>query len=963
MTAVTKDITTETTNQFPIAQLDMENHADYRHLSKVPLLNRLTDIVANHSNDPPLRRHKLMACYKGYFATSLGDIQNTFESGKAQGAITVSAIAYVVDVLLQSIFEIESTIHQDGRAGHNAITVMATGGYGRGELAPKSDVDILFLTTDKPDASAEKVINDFMYILWDLRIKVGHSVRSISDAMHDANQDMVFRTSMIDARFVTGDKGLFDNLMGQFNSNMQKWSVQGFLDAKMQEWDDRHKKSGDTRYRLEPNIKNGKGGLRDLHTLYWLARYILKVRHVEELAPLGIFTADEITRFANAQEFLWQVRCHLHYATQSATETLSFDAQVMLAERLYPPHNDTKGQGAKEFEAKSAEVSYNLGPNHAIEQLMRDYFLTVRDVGLLMGIFISAVRSQVAMTSKRRWLRLPKRAKSCQGYTLQDNQLTLTQSMIDVTSLHMVRIFQVALDNGLEIHPKTLQLLNRNLHRLKPLGKELAKDQSGTQDSSYQGADILNTFLTLLCCQTYNPAGMLGRMNECGVLGALLPDFTGIVAQMQYNMYHHYTTDEHTIRAIGTLWKLEQQQMVDVFPVVSQIIGDITNRRVLYVAVLLHDIAKGRGGDHCVLGAAVARNLCPQLGLTADETEQIAWLIENHLYMSDMAFRRDLGDVKTIDNFVKRMHSRDAMQLLYCLTAVDIYSVGDGVWTSWKAGLLHTLYYISEGAMTGNISNRQKLLDMANQKSADIRNTSTHPPKMVEDFLQALPNSYLVTTPASELLLQIDIVAQDKTDSEKIQMAWQTDEERGVTTLRVYTLDHLGLFNRITGAVSSCKVSIMGARCINLNNAMCMTILHLQDYDNNPIDHISRGHRIEEKIIKALSGEIRLSKAVANASKRYNPKAENFYVKPRVTFIDKASDELTVIECRGLDRVGLLFDISNVFLDSYVHMVDAHVVTYGERVVDIFYLRGMTGGKITDEKHRQKLQERLLKVL
>ena len=920
-------MTTHAENNFPIAQLDMQLRAGHRHLSKDNLLPKLQTIVATADDDARKRRENLMTCYKDYLETALSSIQTSFERGENDGSYTVSAIAYVMDVLLQSIYTIETNIHMNDSP--KGIAILATGGYGRGELAPCSDVDILFLTVAEPDTHMERVINDFMYILWDLGIKVGHSVRSVSDALGFARDDIVFRTSLIDTRFVTGDKGLYVSLMDDFGVAVDKWSDKDFFDAKLAEWDARHDKIGNTRYVLEPNIKEGKGSLRDLHTLYWLSRYVLKLEVIEQLIDEGIFTKDEIARLARAQEFLWKMRCHMHYVTNRPSEILNFDLQSQVAEKMY------------------ADVMDTSKPNRHVEKMMHDYFLVVRDIGLLMGIFLSSMHSIVK--TRRFSLTLTKGKKYCDGFPIMQEKVSLEESQILETPKSMMGVFRAAVENNMGIHPKTLILINRHLHKM--------------DDALRYNDAVVDDFFAILCCQKNNPVVMLGRMNECGLLSAFMPDFAGIVAQMQYNMYHSYTTDEHSIRAIGNLWRLEHGQLNDDFPVVSQVIKGIKQRRVLYMAVLIHDIAKGRGGDHSELGAKVAGDICPKLGFDKNQTELIVWLIANHLFMSDLALRRDVGDAKTIDEFVDRVQSRERMDLLYCLTAVDIYSVGDNVWNSWKSKLLRTLYYISEGVVIGNVSNREMLENMARQNTDAIYQLSTAPDAVVEKFLDMLPDNYLVTSRPEDLVSQIDMVVHSDSSDEKIHTRWAENADNDVAVLTIYIQDFVGLCAKISGALNSCNVLVVDARFINLKNDMCLCQIHLHDINGVMFNYQQDGKRVLDTIIKALSGEIWLQGSVSKNSLPSLKKIENFTVQPAVVFYDNASDSHTVVECRGRDRKGLLYDLANVFLDCHIQTDDIRINTYGERVVDVFYVRTLTGRKFYDERKRDKLREKLLEVL
>ncbi|HKH95969.1 MAG TPA: [protein-PII] uridylyltransferase, partial [Beijerinckiaceae bacterium] len=508
----------------------------------------------------------------------------------------------------------------DNPSTSERLAVAATGGYGRGTLAPGSDVDLLFLLPYKQTAWGESVVEAILYVLWDLKLKVGHATRSVDECVREAKADMTIRTSMLESRFLFGDESLFQSLVKRFDAEVVKGTAAEFVDAKLRERDARVAKAGASRYLVEPNVKDGKGGLRDLNTLFWIAKYVYRVRDVDELVKAGLFTPEEKALFARCEEFLWRVRCHLHFVTGRAEERLSFDVQRKVAERV------------------GLSPRAGLSP---VERFMKAYFLTAKDVGDLTAIVCAELEARQA---KRRPMldRMLGRFRRRRGGALEADDFVIDNNRINVSDddafardpVNLIRLFWLADRHNLATHPDATRLATRSLKRISPA---VRRDPEANR-----------LFLDILTSRNA-PEVVLRHMNETGVLGRFVPEFGRVVAMMQFNMYHHYTVDEHLIRSIGILAEIDAERTGHAHPLANSIVHTIQNRRALYVALFLHDIAKGRPEDHSIAGAAIARTLGPRFGLDAAETDTAAWLVEHHLLMSTIAQSRDLSDPKTIE--------------------------------------------------------------------------------------------------------------------------------------------------------------------------------------------------------------------------------------------------------------------------------------------------------------------------
>src|ERR1700726_151553 len=568
------------------------------------------------------------------------------------------------------------------------MAIVATGGYGRGLLAPGSDIDLLFLLPYKQTAWSESVAEALLYCLWDMGLKVGHATRSVSECIRQARGDMTIRTAILETRFLAGDKPLYDELVGRFDKEVGQGTAAEFVTAKLAEREERHRRAGQSRYLVEPNVKDGKGGLRDLHTLFWIAKYVYRVRETDELVDHGVFDAQEYRTFRRCADFLWSVRCNIHFFSGRAEERLSFDMQREIAIRLgYTSHPGMQD----------------------VERFMKHYFLVAKDVGDLTAILCAKLEDEQAkpapvlsrMVAKFRPNTKRRRVPDSDDFIIDNNRINLAApDVFKHDPVNLIRIFRLAQKNNLAFHPDAMRTVTRSL---KLVNTQLRDDPEANR-----------LFMEIL---TSNDAEtVLRRMNETGVLGHFIRAFGKIVSMMQFNMYHHYTVDEHLLRCVGYLQEIERGGN-DEFIVASDLMRKIRpeHRAVIYITTLLHDIAKGRPEDHSIAGAKVARRLCPRLGFNAPHTELGAGLLEETLTMSMVAQSRDLSDRKTIESFSAVVQSVEQMKLLTILTTADIRGVGPGVWNGWKAQLLRTLYYETEPVLTGGFSevNRARRIAVA----------------------------------------------------------------------------------------------------------------------------------------------------------------------------------------------------------------------------------------------------------
>src|ERR1700691_4571298 len=584
------------------------------------------------------------------------------------------------DEIIRILFDFAGTELHPPRVPSEAehMAVVATGGYGRGLLAPGSDIDLLFLLPYKQTAWGEQVAEALLYCLWDMGLKVGHATRSVDECIRHAKADMTVRTALLETRYLFGDVKLYDELTERFDKEVAQGTAPEFVAAKLAEREERHRRAGQSRYLVEPNVKDGKGGLRDLHTLFWIAKYVYRVREPEELIERGVFDRDEYKMFRRCEDFLWSVRCNMHFLTGRAEERLSFDIQRDIAVRLgYTAHPGLKD----------------------VERFMKHYFLTAKHVGDLTAILCSGLEELQAkpapvlsrVLAHLRPARSRRKLSETDDFVIDNDRINIARAdVFRRDPVNLIRLFHLAQKHNLAFHPDAMHAASRSL---KLIDRRVREDKEANR-----------LFLEILTSK-HDAETVLRRMNEAGVLGAFVHAFGRIVAMMQFNMYHHYTVDEHLLRCIGVLNEIERGGNRDV-ALAGELIRTIQpqHRAVLHVALFLHDIAKGRVEDHSLAGTRIARRLCPRLGMSAADTELVAWLVEVHLVMSTVAQSRDLSDRKTIENFAAVAQSLERLKLLTILTTADIRAVGPGVWNGWKAQLLRTLYYETEPVLTGGFS-------------------------------------------------------------------------------------------------------------------------------------------------------------------------------------------------------------------------------------------------------------------
>jgi len=898
-------------------------------VERAKLLEKLTLLHERLSGDPAASRRAAIEMLQAALASGRDEARMALEDG-GTGRACAEALSGQTDDLLRVALEMSARWLAPAQPGQSLPTIVAVGGYGRGMLAPFSDIDLLFLLPDRPPPGVERVVESLLYVLWDLKQKVGHATRTIDECLKQARADMTIRTTLIEARFIVGDKGLFETLQKRFDAEIVAKTAPEFVAAKLAEREARVRRAGASRYLVEPNVKEGKGGLRDLNTLFWISKYVYRVRSAHELVAAGVFSPREFALFRRCEEFLWSVRCRLHFLAGRAEERLSFDVQRPIARQLG-------------YSTRAGLID--------VERFMKHYFLIAKDVGDLTAIVCAALEERQTKRTPafgRLVGRLRRRTRAiadAEDFKVDNDRVNvISDDAFERDPVNLIRLFWIADRSNLPIHPNATRLVTQSLKRIDARLRE--------------DAEANRLFLDILTSRNA-PEIALRRMNEAGVLGRFIPDFGRVVGMMQFSMYHHYTVDEHLIRAVGELSGVEAGRLAEDLPLATKIMPQIAHRTELYLATFLHDIAKGRGVDHSLAGAEVARKLCPRLGLSPANSERVAWLIEQHLVMSNMAQGRDLLDPRTAEALSAIVQTQERLKMLLALTVADIRAVGPGVWNGWKGQLLRTLYWETEVVLGGGHS----VIDRKGRVKAAQETLRRSLPGWSDPEFDAYaqrhyPAYWLKVEPARQTA-HAKLLHAMAAETRSLATEVTTDAFHGVTAVTVVAPDHPRLLTGIAGACAAAGGNIVDAQIFTTTDGLALDTIFVSRAFERDEDELRRGQRIAANIEKTLRGEVRLSEMASPRQPR-DVRRGAFAIEPEVTVDNNLSRRYTVVEVSGLDRPGLLRDLTATLSSLNLNIGSAHIVTFGEKAVDSFYISDLTGQKINAPARQAAIKRRLL---
>ena len=847
----------------------------------------------------------------------------------SDGSMNVGLNSILIDSLLKIVFK--NIFYKIFNNTDYIFSIIAVGGYGRGELAPYSDLDLLFLLPDNlkniQNKKTEQAIQFILYILWDLGYTVGHSTRTITECIEKSKLDLTISTTLLEKRFIIGNGENFHLLNNKFNFFIKSTKTLKFVEAKLIESELRHNRFGGSRYVVEPNVKDGKGGLRDLHTLIWISKFAYKVDSISKLINMGALTKNEAASFAEAQRFLLSVRCHLHYRALREDDRLAMDAQLDIAKIMNFKNTITQKD---------------------VERFMKRYFLATKAVGNLTRIFCAAIETEFNKPLRLNFLSFKKK-EDIYPFDIEFGRLfAKNKEVFSENPINIIKLFNISHNKNIDIHPKTLRYLN-SLRRL--INYEVRHDFTAN-----------NLFLDILTSDK-DSTRTLRLMNESNILGQFIPEFQKIVGLMQFDMYHSYTVDEHTIFTISNLYSLKNGDFKNFAPLASKVILEISSKKCLFVAMLLHDIAKGKKGDHSENGALIASVVCPRLGLSKEETKTVEWLVLQHLLMSKTAFRYELGDVKVIKSFIKKVKSVDRLNLLLVLTVADIKGVGPEIWNDWKGSLISELY--------------SKSIDMLQKDKLKATEVIKTPKKSFETYLvehglsnldvkkycSNYYNNYWEIFNLSKIINHFEIFTNMHNASKKFRVHIFDENQLKATELLVIAPDHHGLFSLISGLVAASGYDVVNAKIITRSDGYALDTFFIQNRDKKPIIEEYSKKRLLKTIAEGLEGNFNIEKALKQRWEEIPARFRAVKAPTRVIIDNNMSDEYSILEIKCKNAPGVLYRITKVITSLGFQINTANVSTYGDRVVDIFYIKNAFGSKIDDNVTIEKVKTSILKIL
>jgi len=900
------------------------------HFNRRNLVEKIENALSKKDSSKSLKQN-LLPILKNFIDDNNANIKELFMKNK-NGLYSGELRSKAIDAIILSTYDVINThafpIANPTKA--DKLSVIAVGGYGRGNLAPGSDIDILILTPYKITPRIEQVVETLLYILWDLKLKVGYAIRSLEENISKAKSDNTICTALLDARLISGDQGLWIDFNSVFKIEILSKLKEKYFYEKIKERDVRHKKMGDSRYLLEPNMKEGKGGLRDLNTIRWIISFLYQSTNSQDYLSLGVMTNKEVSFYNKAEKYFMTLRSMMHYYSKNNSDRLTFDLQLSIAKKMgYKSHAGST----------------------PIERLMKHYYLFAKDVGYLTKSVLDNIENNNFKADKPLLKKLMFNIKKNKNgvFEFHRDSIHLAKREKNIEALDVFRAYDFSAKYDLNLSNDLINIIKLNIRKIDKL----------------RNSKKANAFFINILTNINNSEKVLRSMSEIGVLGRFIPDFQKVVARVQHDMYHTYTVDEHTINAIGILRKIDNGELNSKFDLATEVIKKIVSKKVLYVALFLHDIAKGRGGDHSILGGEVAKNLCPRFGLNADETETVVWLVENHLLMSHVAFKRDLQDPNTIVDLKKRIQSAELLRLLYVLTVADITAVGPEIWNSWKDNLLKIVYNetLMEINGGGNVKSRIVLEDKAKNKLRDSLSQWSN--QEFESYIKRFFPYYWTNINFDVHLHHAKLIKDADSQDLKIKIDIESLEDQGVTEISIYTQDHLGLFARTCAGLALAGTSVQDARIVTTKDGMTVNTFLIRSATTfSLIEDKNRLATLVDTIRKTISEE-RDPKVLIKEFKNIQipSRKDSFIIEPRVLIDNLSSRTHTLIEINSKDKIGLLHSLASELFLMGLHISTARISTYGVRAVDVFYIKNMTGGKITEKDKIDAIKFRLLKVI
>lgn len=840
------------------------------------------------------------ARYAAEFKAMLADNAQHFADGEA-GSVLVHRFCVGVDGLLREMW------HELAEDISDCVDLVAVGGYGRGELCPYSDWDLWFLLCDTSDERVKQGIERFLYVLWDMNVKLGYAVRSVSETLEAMDSDWNTATAALEMRLIGGSGKPFAQLGHKADSFFAK-RRKVFVEVKLEEMKSRHHKAGDTAFLMEPDLKEGRGGLRDVQTVFWLARAWHGSSDIKQLVELGFISATEHMHLMQAQDFLLRCRVGLHVELGRAVDRLSFLNQLELAERM----------------------SYKAEPYRpAVEAFMKDYFRHAGTIQRVVGLLCLHFREEL----HPQWLK--RRRDIGDGFVLEGQRVGVRDAdVFKQDPLRLLRIFHVAQEGKRRLSGGALRQVRENVLLI--------------DDAFRANPEAQHTFLDILG-DPRNVALALKEMNDTGVLGRFIPEFRHAVGLGQFNNYHAYTVDEHTIRAIGEARNMVHHEHDERLALATDMFGRLERPELLYIALLCHDIAKGLPGDHSELGAEIAGTVCARLGVSRDAQELVAWLVRYHLLMAITSQRSDLTDPHAIASFAAVVSDMERLRYLLCLSVADIAAVGPGVWNEWKGTLLRELYLATERHLMGEEDASQGTQErVAVRIESAVVRAEPEERQQLKALLQQLPWRAIMGFPPRQLWRIACLMSASPDGGAEVLV----DAARGETLVIVLAQDRKRLLADLTGALSSGYVNIVAAQAFQIDTRRVLDVFHVQGLEGKVLCEQSDLLRLRQRMQKVIAG------GEVSRARPGKPHVLMRHVEVSVRPLPLASSRQTAVEVVAADRTGLLALLAEEIDKTGFSVRGASISTFGERVVDVFFLTH-AGGEILSQQEVDVVCQRL----
>lgn len=840
----------------------------------------------------------------------LEHLKSDFHAGTAVVHL-VHERALFIDRLLTALWQ------KMGLAEHSGLALVAVGGYGRGELHPYSDIDLLILADKHIDEQTGQALSTFITHLWDLRLEVGHSVRTLKECLTQGKQDITIATNLMESRLINGDKPLYQKLQKKVRSH-RFWSSSAFFEAKLAEQEDRHQQYDDTAYNLEPNLKANPGGLRDIQTIGWVAKNHFGAEDFQQLMIHGFLTKEELDELLQCQAFLWQLRFALHCASGRSENRLLFDYQGTVAHML----------------------GYLDEGNEAVEKMMKRLYQTISRVielnQMLLQLFDEAI-----LGAYRKATSYP----IDQWFERRENQLHICQpDAFAKPERILLMLLHVADD--------------RNITQLSAATLRALRLQRRQQQQPLQDDEACRALFIRLLRHPRGTGRPLALMHRHGVLSAYLPAWKNIVGQMQFDLFHAYTVDEHTYRVTKNIYRFNRAPYCEEFPLARKIIAQLKHRDLLVLAALFHDIAKGRGGDHSELGSQEAYAFCQQHNYPKAACELVAWLVENHLLMSVTAQKRDIYDPEIVQQFAGKVQSQQRLDYLYCLTVADIRATNDNLWNSWKGTLLRELYNTAGSLLATDLSTPPDLDEEIYQTRHQARELLADLPEAaIDELWTRFADDYFVRHTAQQIAWHARGIITNQHSEPPIVLASET-VHKGGTEFFLYTADKPHLFLTTVETFDRKNLIIHDAQILSTNDGFTLDTFVVLEQDGTTITAEPRVRDIVEQLVHNITHQPKQRSRTIRLPRQH----KHFSVPTEVTFIQPDHPERTMLELSTLDRPGLLLDIARVFEELELSLLAAKITTVGERAEDFFSMTTADNQPLSSAR-RQQLSEKLIAKL